>query len=189
MNLTEADLLPAERSIMTKAANMVVSVKESGLSRFAFDDLMWVAGMKGKEAIGGKAHLTNYRIIFKSHSFNRLRGSHTIFLPNVVSVTPRFDRLIVETEYQRFQFVMWFKASFIKAVQQEKNALNEVAVKKLQEVVVKHPEVIGTGLQQWATLEVVNQIFLAGRKLASVLDNLSGNEKNAFLEFLSLMQK
>ena len=74
MKITDADLLDSEKLIQTKNANAVIKVDEHGLSRFAFDQLMWMVGMKGKEAIGGKIHLTNYRLIFKSHRINRLTG-------------------------------------------------------------------------------------------------------------------
>ena len=48
MALSEDDLLAGERRILSQSANMVISVKQSGLSRFAFDDLLGLVGMKGK---------------------------------------------------------------------------------------------------------------------------------------------
>jgi hypothetical protein len=167
MALSDDDLLPGERHVMTKFANMVISGKESGLSRLAFDDYMGSVGMKGKEAIGGKAHLTNYRIIFKSHLVNRVRGKHSIFLPNVVEVSANFNKLIVETSAQRFEFVMWFKQAFIDAAKREKSRLDGAALQKLKNAIVSQPEAIGVGLQKWATLEIINQICLVGRKLCS----------------------
>jgi hypothetical protein len=188
MALNDDDLLPGERLVMTKLANMVVSVKESGLSRFAFDDCMGLIGMKGKEAIGGKAHLTNYRIIFKSHFFNRVRGKHSIFLPNVVEIAAAFDNLIVETSTQRFEFVMWFKKAFINAAEEEKARLDGARLGQLKEAIVSNPNAIGAGLQKWATLEVINQICLGGRKLQSVLGTLTGTDINAFVEIVELFQ-
>lgn len=188
MALSDADLLPGERHVMTKFANMVVSVKESGLSRFAFDDYLWLVGMKGKEAIGGKAHLTNYRIIFKSHLINRVRGKHSIFLPNVVEASATFNKLIVETTGQRFEFVMWFKQAFIDAANREKSRIDAAELEKLKRAVISNPEAVGAGLQKWATLEIINQICLGGRKIQSVLEMLSGAEKNVFLEVIELFQ-
>lgn len=188
MALNDADLLPGERHVMTKFANMVISVKESGLSRFAFDDYMGLVGMKGKEAIGGKAHLTNYRIIFKSHFFNRVRGKHSIFLPNVVEVSATFNNLIVDTSMQHFEFVMWFKQAFIDAAKREKARLDGAGLQQLKKAIVSNPEAIGAGLQKWATLEVINQICLGGRKVQSVLEELTGTEKNAFVEIIELFQ-
>lgn len=188
MNITHDDLLPGERLIMTKFANMVASVKESGLSRFALDDYMGLVGMKGKEAIGGNAHLTNYRIIFKSHFFNRVRGSHSIFLPNVVDVSATPNNLKIETATQHFEFVMWFKGGFIEAARKAKTDISPAALKKLKEAVISNPETIGYGLQKWATLEVINQVCLGGRKLQSILEHLSGAEKNTFVEIIELLQ-
>lgn len=188
MALSDADLLPGERHVMTKFANMVISVKESGLSRFAFDDYMGLVGMKGKEAIGGKAHLTNYRIIFKSHFINRVRGKHSIFLPNVEDIFATFNNLIVETSMQHFEFVMWFKQSFVDSAKWEKSSLHGAELQQLKKAIVANPEAIGAGLQQWATLEVINQICLGGRNVQSVLEKLTGTEKNAFVEIIELFQ-
>lgn len=189
MALTDADLLPGERHVMTKFANMVISVKESGLSRFAFDDYMGLVGMKGKEAIGGKAHLTNYRIIFKSHFFNRVRGKHSIFLPNVENISATTGKLIIDTSTQQFEFVMWFKAKVIKAIERQQSHMDANAIQQLKQAILADPDAIGAGLQKWATLEVINQICLGGRKIQSVLETLSGTEVNAFVEIIELFQQ
>ena len=69
MLLKPSDLLPGEGKVMTKGANLIVSIKEAGLSRFVADKYFWITGMEGKEAIGGLAHLTRIIVvIFKSHS-------------------------------------------------------------------------------------------------------------------------
>lgn len=188
MALSDTDLLPGERHVMTKFANMVISVKDSGLSRFAFDDYMGLVGMKGKEAIGGKAHLTNYRIIFKSHFINRVRGKHSVFLPNVVNVSATFNNLIVETSVQHFEFVMWSKQAFIDATKREKTRLHGANFQQLKKAIVTNPEAIGAGLQKWATLEVINQICSGGRNVQSVLEKLTGTEKNAFVEIIELFE-
>jgi hypothetical protein len=189
MGLEPSDLLPGERKLMTKGANLIVSVKEAGLSRFIGDKYMWVTGMQGKEAIGGLVHLTNYRLIFKSHFMNRLRGSHSIFLPNITSITKGFNRLHIDTEIQQFTFVIWFWTAFIENTQKAANSFSPEGVATLQNLVTTHPEIIGLGLQKWATLEVLNQIASAGLKVHEVVHKLSGTDKNTFLEFLSLMQK
>jgi hypothetical protein len=187
MSLTGADLLPGEGPIMTKSANMVVSLKESGLSRFAFDDFAGLVGMEGKEAIGGEAHLTNFRVIFKSHFMNRMRGQHSIFLPNISEVSTTFNSLIVETNSQRYQFVMWFKKEFVAAINEQKARITPAVLEKLKQSVLTHPEVIGDGLQKWVTLEVINQICLGARSIKSVFAKLSGAEKNALVEVIELL--
>lgn len=189
MLLKPSDLLPGEGKVMTKGANLIVSIKEAGLSRFVADKYFWITGMEGKEAIGGLAHLTNYRVIFKSHSINRLRGSYSIFLPNIVSVSTGFNRLYVETEIQRFAFVVWFKTSFIEAVHRQKSALTPHDILKLKDLVGTNPGIIGPGLQKCITLEIINKIASAALKIEDILEKLPGNDKSAFLEFLSLLEK
>jgi hypothetical protein len=189
MRLKSSDLLPGERKLFTKGANLVVSINEAGLSRFIASKYLWLTGMEGKEAIGGLAHLTNYRLIFKSHFLNRLRGSHSIFLPNVASVKTGFNRLYVETEIQRFAFVMWFKTDFANAVLRQRDALGQDGTAKLQELVTQNSETIGPGLQKWTTLETLNRIASAGLRVEDVVKDIDGAAKFAYLEFLSLMKK
>ena len=52
-SVPEAALLPGERILLTKPANLVVEPKHFGLENFAFDDLLWTVGMKDKESLGG----------------------------------------------------------------------------------------------------------------------------------------
>lgn len=188
MKLTDDDLLPGERPVLTKFANMIISVKEMGLSRFVFDDLLWIVGMDGKEAIGGAAHLTSYRIIFKSHFANRARGKHSIFLPNIVGISKTFNRLKVETQSQSFDFVMWFKREFADAVHEQKARITEADLQVLKQSIVAHPEAIGDGLQKCVSMESLNQVLLGARKIYSVLEKLSVVEKSTFLEVLELFK-
>lgn len=188
MSISGADLLPGEQHVMTKSANMIISVKESGLSRFAFDDYMGLIGMKGKESIGGKAHLTNYRIIFKSHFFNRVRGKHSIFLPNLTHVSATLNNLILESATQHFEFVMWMKKPFINAINHQRAGCNQGGINNLKNAIISNPEAIGRGLKKCVTLEVINHICLGGRKVQSVLETLNGVERNAYVEIISLFQ-
>lgn len=180
MNITNDDLLPGEHLIISRFANIVLSVKKSGLSRFAFDGYMGLIGMKGKEAMGGRAYLTNYRIIFKSHFFNRIRGRHSIFLSNIVDVTATLNNLKVETTAQTFEFVMWFKSDFISGIKKQKAEINSVTLKELKDAVISNPKAIGDNLHKWTSLEIINQSYL-------ILEHLSGTDKNAFIEVLELL--
>lgn len=85
-------LFEGEHVLETKPANFVLSLTEHGLPRFRFDGAMGAVGMAGKEAIGGKIYLTNYRLFFKSHSINRFNGAFSIFLPTIEEIrdTSRF---------------------------------------------------------------------------------------------------
>src|SRR6476660_1545189 len=140
MSLTDEDLLPGEHLIATKFANMVISVQENGLERFQYDLLLPLVGMEGKEAIGGKVHLTNYRLIFKSHFFNRVRGKSSIFLPNVTQVSATLNNLLVDTPGRRFDFVMWSKQSFIDACNAQIQQLDEQRIEALRQAIMERPE-------------------------------------------------
>jgi hypothetical protein len=101
-------LLPNEKIIISKAANLIVSPKDFGLNEFAFDELLSLVGMKNKEALGEKLHFTNFRLIFKSHKINRLNGTISIFLPTIkeISCSSSFlsEKMILETYFSAISF-------------------------------------------------------------------------------------
>jgi hypothetical protein len=92
MDIRSEDLLPVEKLVLSKFANAIIKIEEHGLSQFFVDDLLGLVGMQGKEAIGGKLHLTNYRLVFKAHFLNRVSGKFSIALPTIQSIkdTSRF---------------------------------------------------------------------------------------------------
>ena len=111
MKLDLSRLQVGEELLLSKKANFVIAVSEYGLSRFGADDLMWIADLEGKEAIGGKLYVTNYRLIFISHSLNRISGSFEIFLP-AITKTYNSSRgitksITLETEIADFKFIVW----------------------------------------------------------------------------------
>jgi hypothetical protein len=53
--------LRGEEYLVSKFANAVITPTDYGLSKFVADDLMWLGGMKNREALGGQLHLTTYR--------------------------------------------------------------------------------------------------------------------------------
>lgn len=84
IELQPGDLLPGERLLHSSLANLLVKPEDFRLRPFVFGGLQFLAGMKDKEVIGGALHLTNLRVLFKSHRFNRLHGAVSIFLPSIV---------------------------------------------------------------------------------------------------------
>jgi hypothetical protein len=89
MKVEDSELLPDERVILSNPANAVTRLDEYGLGRFPADQLMRVMGFAGKEAIGGRLHLTSYRLLFKSHRVNRVTGSFSIYLPTITGLADR----------------------------------------------------------------------------------------------------
>lgn len=121
MKVEASDLLPGERVLLSKPANAVIRLDEHGLSRLPADPLMRVMGFAGKEAIGGRLHLTSYRLLFKSHRVNRLAGQFSIFLPTITALHDRSrwiaKKLEVVTRLQSLEFVVWGVPAFISTIQ------------------------------------------------------------------------
>lgn len=161
MGLASSGLLPGETLILSKNANAVIEIDEHGLSRFAFDHLMGVIGMRGKEAIGGRLHLTNYRLIFKAHAFNRLRGTYGVFLPTVRQLRDTSSgvkrQCEVATETQKFTFVVWGVPGLISAIHSACSALGDEAKAQLGELALAHPERVGDGLKIAPVVEAFNR--------------------------------
>ncbi|MEU9099577.1 hypothetical protein [Streptomyces sp. NPDC048361] len=111
MALRVDDLLPGEVVQLTKKANAVVNVSEAGLTRFSRDQLMWMVGMQGSEAIGGKLYVTNYRLVFCSHFANRATGRFSLFLPVISAVRDSSwgvrRQIEVSTRTHQFSFIAW----------------------------------------------------------------------------------
>ncbi|PKW05503.1 hypothetical protein SAMN05428944_7472 [Streptomyces sp. 1222.5] len=161
------DLFPGEHIVLQKNANAVIDVRESGLSRFAFDDLMWLVGMDGKEAIGGRAFLTNYRLVFKAHSVNRMRGSFSVFLPSVLDVRNSSvavtRKATLTTALQELTLVLWGVPRFIDAVRTACTTLGAEQVRQLIPLVLAEPWKAGDGLKTAVRLEQLNRVLNMAR--------------------------
>jgi hypothetical protein len=191
MNITQDDLLADESLLESKAANAVIKIDEHGLSRFAFDQLMWTVGMKGKEAIGGRLHLTNYRLVFKSHMLNRVCGKFSIFLPTIRELrdASKFvvKKLEVGTENQRFEFVVWGIPAFINQIQRAQDAITPDQLHDLRTAAAQDFKKCGEGLKVFAALEAVNIGLLTARTILDVV-KLASNplEAASILNLLEL---
>ncbi len=114
-------LIKEEKIIYKKGANFIASVDEADLVRFCADQLMWLVGMQGKEAIGGHLYITNFRLIFVAHAVNRLKGQFSIPLSAVQSARRQVKfpvyKLIVETSRGRYDFVNWNVGGALRAIE------------------------------------------------------------------------
>ncbi|MEU9135237.1 hypothetical protein AB0D33_04550 [Streptomyces sp. NPDC048404] len=166
--LNSADLLPGEGIILRKNANAVIDVRQAGLSRFAFDDLMWLVGMRNKEAIGGRLYLTNYRLVFTSHRFNRVRGTFSVFLPCIEEVRDSSiaatRQLTVHTGTQDFTFVVWGIPRLIETVDQCRAEFDDAYVADLAELALAEPWKLGVGFRTVAHHEALNVVMSAVRR-------------------------
>lgn len=193
MRISPSDLLPQETLIHSKMANLIVSIKEHGLSRFAFDGAMKYVGMAGKEAIGGQIHLTNYRLLFKSHAANRLTGSYNIFLPNITGVanTSRWitRKFKVSTAMKDTEFVLWGIPAFLAAIDKARATLTPAELPKLRQAVLANPAAVGEGLAKFAVLETINQIARGALTIVDILENPSPVQLGSVLDLLDLFRE
>lgn len=151
--------------------------------------------MKGKEAIGGKLYLTNYRILFKAHRLNRLSGKFSIALPTIQSLkdTSRLlaKRMEVGTGTQMFEFVVWGIPELIKAVQGARDGLAPAQVEELRTAAVENYGKFGKGLKVVEGIEAMNKGLLVGRKLSELAKLATGTgdpvELSSILNLLELL--
>ncbi|CAL9340505.1 hypothetical protein [Streptomyces sp. enrichment culture] len=179
LSLPPDSMFPGEHLVLRKNANAVIDVKESGLTQFAFDDLMWLIGMSGKEAIGGRCFLTNYRLVFKAHPANRLRGSFSVFLPSVLDVRNTSfavtRKVTVATGLQETTLVLWGVPRFIDTVRALSAGLDPQQVAHLVRQVLQEPWKAGDGLKVAARLERLNAALSLARGGAEAdLERLAG---------------
>ena len=170
--LNTNDLLANEILLMSKGANTIIKPDEHGLSRFAFDGLMPLVGMQGKEAIGGHLHLTNYRLVFESHAINRLTGKFSIFLPTIQDIRNASGLLVkkieVNTRLQKYEFVVWGIPALLAAIVLAKDSLMPESILSLRSAAVADYKKCGDGLQVFQALEDINTALLGKSNIAKV---------------------
>lgn len=165
-------LLPGEQILVTKLANLVVEPKNFGLQDFAFGDFLAAVGMNDKESIGGAIHLTNYRIVFKSHRFNRIRGITSIFLPTIGQLDNRtvfiFRKLAVSTVTAELEFVIADVDSVIEKITHAREQFDPLTLRQLKGFVAEHPEKCGDRLETWDAINQLNDLINLGKKSSFV---------------------
>jgi hypothetical protein len=122
IELQDGDLLPGERVLDSRLANLVVKPDDFGLDSFAFGDLLFLAGLRHREIIGGALHTTTLRLLFKAHRLNRLHGKVSVFLPSITALQPTsrwpFRRLGVATRLSRMEFVLSERDAVLARIEQ-----------------------------------------------------------------------
>lgn len=155
------DLIPGERIIHEQATNAVIKIDDYGLLSFFRNDLRWIDSLIGMEAIGGWIYITNYRIIFKSHSINRVTGKLTIFLPNIINIANTsflFRKAVtINTKYQTYEFVIWQVPHFIDIVNSEKNQLSNDKIEELKKITIININKVGDGLEVNPIVSLLSQ--------------------------------
>jgi hypothetical protein len=144
-------LLPGETLVASNRANALVLPTDYGLSRFPFDQYMGLIGMKGSEAVGGSLYLTSMRLIFQSHSINRLKGRFSIFFPSISAATD-VSHLItrkvrIDTASQSYEFIMWGIPAFLSALESQRATFASPNIDQLMQEIAACPDAVGDGLE------------------------------------------
>jgi hypothetical protein len=117
--LSGSVLYPGETLLETKGANAIITISDFGLDPI-FERSMRLVGLAGKEAIGGWLDLTSWRLIFRSHRYNRVTGSFSILLPTVLHVADASGLIRkimrVTTHGATYDFVLWGVRGFISKI-------------------------------------------------------------------------
>lgn len=151
MNINNQDILNGEILLCSKAANAIIKISDYDLKSLPYNQLISITGFKGKEAIGGILHLTNYRLIFKSHIFNRVKGKFSIFLPTIKNLHDRSQfltkKIEVITQIQIYEFVVWDIPALIQSINFAKSSLTDKQKINIKEFIINESDKIGDGLQ------------------------------------------
>jgi hypothetical protein len=99
------------------------------------------------EALGGRLHLTSFRLVFEAHPVNRVVGRLGIFLPTIVKLedTSRLlaRRLTVVTTGQPFEFVVWGVPALIARIRAAREALPHEAPARMFAELMAKPAILG----------------------------------------------
>ncbi len=161
MEITKDDLFIGEKVLISKNANSVIKLNDFGLKGLSnsIEKAMTIIGFAGKEAIGGQLHLTNYRLIFKSHPANRVKGKFSIFLNTIKSVKDTSilisKKIEVLTISQKYEFVIWGVPNFINELESAKQTLDKDKLKYITEMITKDYKKIGQGFEHFKELDIL----------------------------------
>jgi hypothetical protein len=174
VQITEDDLFPGEQILWFEPASLVVRPEDFGLKDFAFNQFLWVVGMKKKEVIGGRIYLTNFRIIFKSHRINRLKGMISVFLPAIIDYknTSFFitQKITIKTFVSKIDFVAGGVDKLVALIKKQKNQLNDSDIQDLNKLVSAFPSKCSQGLIASNTINIINNTFLFGQQSSEKIE-------------------
>ncbi|MCB1029196.1 MAG: hypothetical protein KDB24_15710 [Microthrixaceae bacterium] len=149
-NVKAADLLPGESVVLSRWSSASFPLKEMGLERLPGDGVSraMALGMARKKVIvGGKLHLTNFRVLFASRGGQQVQGRLSIFLPSVLELRKsRFGlsgRVEVRTAQQAVEFAVWGAARLIDSINEQQRALGQKAVESVLEQAHQFPSSMG----------------------------------------------
>ena len=151
--MSDSALYPGETLLGTKGANALITISDFGLDplfrgapRHLYETLMRSVGLQGKEAIGGWLDLTSWRLIFRSHSINRVTGSYSILLPTILDVADASGvikkKMRVTTFNATHEFVIWGVRGFMTKIDEARSA---VKLDEILAAVERDASLLGSG--------------------------------------------
>lgn len=193
MEITNDDLLLGEKVFLSKNTNAVIKISDYGLKKLpgGIDKTLSLIGFGGKEAIGGQLHLTNFRLIFKSHPANRLKGKFSIFLSTIITVKDisvfLSKKIEIKTLGQSYEFVVWGIPLLMQEINKEKNAINDKQLLELKNLLTSDYSKIGTGLEYCNNIDILIQAI---PNISAILkDPMSLSSLTNLIEFLDIIDK
>lgn len=171
--LGHGELIAGERVLHSQPANLIVRPKDFALGDFAFDDLFWLLGMRHKEAIGGTLHLSNLRLLFKSHRLNRVQGTLSVFLPTISQVEDTsfllLRRFSVRTGVARLEFVASQAGQLVTRIEQAREELSADALRSIA-THLQDPAGVVDGLAPSRAAERINSALKLGKASQDVVE-------------------
>jgi|GEM_PF-1936790 len=162
--ISNNDLFLGEKVILSKNANAVIKISDYGLKKLPFKSsaALSLVGLAGKEAIGGQLHLTNLRLIFKSHPANRLTGKFSIFLNTINDVRDISvfisKKMEIITLGQSYEFVVWGIPQLMQEIKKNKDAITDQQLIELKKIITTDYAKIGIGLEYCKNVDMLVRV-------------------------------
>jgi len=154
--MSESPLYPGEALLLTKKANAIITLAEHGLDP-KWDLALRPLGLGGKEAIGGWLDVTTWRLVFRSHDFNRLTGRFSILLPTVVRISNESSLIVkklrVATHATQHDFIVWGVPELVRTIEVSQASTD---TQEILAQVEAAPRLLGSGLEREDAWEIVS---------------------------------
>jgi len=115
-----SNLWPGEEQRLHCKANAVIIPQQHGLSDFVANQLLPLVGLAGQESIGGHLDVTDLRVLFTAHRFNRMRGTLSTPLDAIVNARSWRSGLAVgveiETSIATQRYITWSGRKILAAI-------------------------------------------------------------------------
>lgn len=170
-HLTPDELLSGETVVREKAAGAFIKLKDFNLR--SLGSWNWA----GTEKLGGRLHLTNYRLIFAANKANRVVGKFSIILPTIKEIENTsflIDRRIrISTQTQAFEFQVWGIQELTRSIISARDSIDAEGKRSLASKLTKEFPRLQENLNVSKTL---NKIVERMALLEHVVEDLTGGE-------------